>query len=227
VRNRSRNAPRLLSIASARGLLRAGRGSLVSARKRIEGQRNRHRLVPAIRVRGSGGSLGCARASYPGCRKSASGAEAQEKRVPGGNGPREREPGQRVRKGHVGEKASTTWAAVAKPRLRQRLEPGRPKGHRGAKVLVERKASRAALPQVPLHAAGGGRPRRRLPRQRTREREGPGRKARQGCQKRVRTHGEGKTTPRRHEEKPMVRSAEASLSGVNQEVPRRARASSP
>ena len=63
------NAPRLLSSASARDLLRAGRGSLVSARKRIEGQRIRHRLVPATRVRGSGSSLGCARASYPRLQK--------------------------------------------------------------------------------------------------------------------------------------------------------------
>jgi len=95
-----------------------------------------------------------------------------------------------------GEKASTTWVAVAKPRRSRRPEPGRPKGHRGAKVLVERKASRAARPLVPLHAAGGCRPRRRPSRQRARERKGPWRKARQGCQKRVRTHGEGKTTPR-------------------------------
>jgi len=95
-RHRSRKAYRLLSSVSARGLLR----QVVARRPRCgnasKGQRNRHRLVPARS--GARAPLACEdRGLVRVCpcvvsrlQKSASVAKANEKRVPGGNGARER-----------------------------------------------------------------------------------------------------------------------------------------
>jgi hypothetical protein len=220
------NAPRLLSSASARDLLRAGRGSLVSARKRIEGQRNRHRLVPATRVRGSGSSIGVPARRIQGCRKSASVAEAPEKRVPGGNGAREREPGQRVRKGQLVKRRRQPGSRWPNRASGEGSSQGARKGIAGQRSLSNGRhlgplshRYRFTRP-VGVGLGGDCHGNERV------SAKGRGGRRDRGVRSASAHMARGRQRPR-HEEKPTVRSAEASLSGVNQEVPRQARASSP
>jgi len=74
------------------------RGSLVSARKRVAANATGIGWCRQFACEDRAARSGVPARRIQGCRKSASVAEAREKRVPGGNGAREHEPGQRVRK---------------------------------------------------------------------------------------------------------------------------------
>jgi len=143
------------------------------------GKRSRHRLVPArsgaraplaredrrlVRV--------CPRVVFR-LQKWASVAEAQGSAYPVATERVDGSLADGVREDRFGEKASTTCLAVAKPRRRPQAGAGRSRGRRGAKVLVARKAPRADLPHVPLHAGRGWRSRRLPPWHRARKRNGP------------------------------------------------------
>jgi hypothetical protein len=138
-----RSGPRSASCRSWLAGPRCGNAS--------KGQRNRHRLVPA-----SSGAraplacegrrlVGCARASYQGCRSRQASPRLIEARTrwqwdtwtgAGPAGP----------KGQVGQRRRQPGRAVAKPRGQAKAGAGRSKGRRGAKVPVVRKAHRAAPP---------------------------------------------------------------------------------
>ena len=117
-----------------------------------EGQRNRHRLVPARR--GARAPLacedrrlvGCARASYRRLQKSASVAEAQRSAYPVATGHVDGSRAGRPERASR-SKAATTWQRGGKAaRVRRRPEPGARKGVAGRRSLSVQKAHRAAPP---------------------------------------------------------------------------------
>jgi len=159
-RHRSRNARCLLSGVPARDLSRQ-----VAARWRRcgyapEGQRNRHRLVPAC----SG-----ARAPLAGedrrlvrvcprvvsrLQKSASVAKAQRSAYPVATGRVDGGPAGRSERVATGPKASRPCRAVAKPRSGGSPEPGARKGAAGRGTLPHGRHPGPLIPHAPLHAGG-------------------------------------------------------------------------
>jgi len=79
--------------------------------------------------------VGCARASYTGCRSRQASPRLERSAYPVATERVNGSPADRPQKGHVGEKASTTCLAVAKPRGRRRPEPGARKGVAGRRSL--------------------------------------------------------------------------------------------
>jgi hypothetical protein len=170
--------------------------------------------------------LGVPARRIQGCRKSASVAEAPEKRVPGGNGAREREPGQRVRKGQLVKRRRQPGSRWPNRASGEGSSQGARKGIAGQRSLSNGRhlgplshRYRFTRP-VGVGLGGDCHGNERV------SAKGRGGRRDRGVRSASAHMARGRQRPR-HEEKPTVRSAEASLSGVNQEVPRQARASSP
>jgi len=220
---RSRITPRLLSNVSARELLRQVMARRPSVSEKLTDKANatgigwcRRAAERKLHSRARAfGSSGCARASYSGCRSRQASPKLREARTrwqrnawTGAKaGPRP--------KGHAPvAKASITCLAVAKPRGRQRPEPGARKGVAGQRFLPygrhlgpfshTRRFTRSS--GGPALAALGHGTRRASD-------TGPVWEPRHGCQKRVRTRRERKTTPPAMNDKPIgaVRRSESYL----------------
>jgi len=171
-------------------------------RRRIAGQRNWHRLVPAS----SGAKaplacedrtlVGCARASFQGCRSRQATPRPREARHPLATGRVDGGPAPEGSQGPAGvQKASRTGVAVAKPRTRRKPEPGVREGVAGQGFLGDGRHPRRLVRLVSFTRSGRGSS-RRPPRVRTsrerRDTSGGGDRDVRGTD---RTHRDGKTTP--------------------------------
>jgi len=134
-RCRSRHAHRLLSSASARDLP-SGRSWLAGLGAATHRKANATGIGWCRQLACEGRRLvGCARASYTGCRSRQASPRLERSAYPVATERVNGSPADGARKDRVGEKASTTCLAVAKPRGRGRPEPGARKGVAGRRSL--------------------------------------------------------------------------------------------